>query len=339
MVSPDSGYASSNEGAPAAKSPTHKSQSLPPSDGIDTTYLRFLASNAEAGSIIGKAGTTISDFQSRSNARIQLSRNYEYFPGTSDRVIMVSGTTDEVLEAVELILTKLLNEFYAEDGDEGEPRSKVRLIVPNSSCGGIIGKGGSMIRSFIEDSGANIKISPQDHNYIGLNDRLVTVIGTLQQLVQAINLILFKLSEDLYYLQSIGPPFPYAAPYNAPSNYGPNGGGGKFQNNRFQNNKEDMSNSVTVGVADEHIGIVVGRGGRNIMEISQISGARIKISERGDFISGTCDRKVTMTGSQRAIRVAEAMIMHKVASASTPPPPPPADMNPDHLSVENLSVQ
>ncbi|CAI9280617.1 unnamed protein product [Lactuca saligna] len=30
-----------------------------------------------------------------------------------------------------------------------------------------------MIRSFIEDSGANIKISPQDHNYIGLNDRLL----------------------------------------------------------------------------------------------------------------------------------------------------------------------
>ncbi|KAI3517183.1 hypothetical protein L1887_16394 [Cichorium endivia] len=337
MGSPDSGYASSNEGAPATKTSPHKSQSFPPTDGIETTYLRFLASNAEAGSIIGKAGTTISDFQSRSNARIQLSRNYEYFPGTSDRVIMVSGTIDEVLEAVELILTKLLNEFYAEDGDEGDPRSKVRLIVPNSSCGGIIGKGGSMIRSFIEDSGANIKISPQDNNYIGLNDRLVTVIGTLQQLVQAINLILLKLSEDLYYVQSIGPPFPYAAPYNA--NYGPHGAGGKFQNNRFQNNKEDMSNSVTLGVADEHIGIVVGRGGRNIMEISQISGARIKISERGDFISGTCDRKVTVTGSQRAIRVAEAMIMHKVASASTPPPPPPPDMNPENLSVENLSVQ
>lgn len=79
-------------------------------DGIDTTYVRFLASNAEAGSIIGKGGMTISDFQSRTNARIQLSRNFEYFPGTSDRVIMVSGTIDEVLEAVELILTKLFNE-------------------------------------------------------------------------------------------------------------------------------------------------------------------------------------------------------------------------------------
>ncbi|CAH1454614.1 unnamed protein product [Lactuca virosa] len=109
----------SNEGAPAAKSLTHKSQSLPLS-------------------------------------------------GTSNMVIMVSGTIDDVLEAAELILAKLLN--------EGEPRTNARLIVPNSSCGGIIGKVGSMIRSFIEDSGANIKISPQDHNYIGLNDRLFNYV-------------------------------------------------------------------------------------------------------------------------------------------------------------------
>ncbi|KAI3793496.1 hypothetical protein L1987_36115 [Smallanthus sonchifolius] len=299
MGSPDVAYAPSVDGDPSAQSP-------PPSDCTDTTYLRFLASNAEAGSIIGKGGSTISDFQSRSNARIQLSRSYEYFPGTSDRIIMVSGTFGEVLYAIELILTKLANEFYAEDGDEAEPTSKVRLIVPNSSCGGIIGKGGSMIKSFIEDSQANIKISPQDNS---LNDRLITVVGTLQQQVQATNLILSKLSEDLYYIQSMGPAFTYAAPYGVP-NYGPNGGGRKLQNN-----KEEISNSVTLGVADEHIGIVVGRSGRNITEISQISGARIKISERGDFIHGTSNRKVTITGSQRAINVAEAMIMHKVASA------------------------
>jgi len=35
----------------------------------------------------------------------------------------------------------------------------------------------------------------------------------------------------------------------------------------FQN---DRPNSVTIGVADEYIGLVVGRGGRNIMEISQV---------------------------------------------------------------------
>lgn len=35
--------------------------------------------------------------------------------------------------------------------------------------------------------------------------------------------------------------------------------------------QEDRSNSVTIGVADEHIGLVVGRGGRNIMDISQVN--------------------------------------------------------------------
>ncbi|GKU91634.1 hypothetical protein SLEP1_g5479 [Rubroshorea leprosula] len=93
--------------------------------------------------------------------------------------------------------------------------------------------------------------------------------------------------------------------------YAPNGAGAKFQNQ-----KEDRSNSLTIGVADEHVGLILGRGGRNIVEISQVSGAKIKISDRGDFMSGTTDRKVTITGSQRAIRQAESMIMQKVAYAS-----------------------
>ena len=74
------------------------------------TFIRFLVSNAEAGSVIGKGGSTISDFQSQSGARIQLSRNHEFFPGTSDRIIMVSGTIGETLKAMDLILAKLLNE-------------------------------------------------------------------------------------------------------------------------------------------------------------------------------------------------------------------------------------
>ncbi|KAK1313425.1 hypothetical protein QJS10_CPA06g00201 [Acorus calamus] len=81
-----------------------------------------------------------------------------------------------------------------------------------------------------------------------------------------------------------------------------------------QGSREGPSDSVTIGVADEHIGAVVGRGGRNIMEISQVSGARIKISDRGDFMSGTSDRKVTITGAREAIRTAEAMIMQKVSA-------------------------
>ncbi|XP_070673863.1 protein BTR1-like isoform X6 [Malus domestica] len=309
MESTEASYMSSPEAPRRRLSPPPPKS--PGSDSVEKpTYVRFLVSNAAAGSVIGKGGATITDFQSQSGARIQLSRNHEFFPGTTDRIIMISGTINEIVKAVDLVLAKLLSELHSEETEEVEPRTKLRLVVPNSSCGGIIGKGGSTIKSFIEESQAGIKISPQDNNYFGLNDRLVTVTGSLDEQMRAVDLIVAKLSEDSHYAQSMNAPFSYPA-YNAMSYGPPNGTGGKFQNA-----KEDQSNSVTIGVADEHIGLVLGRGGRTITEISQGSGAKIKISDRGDFMSGTTDRKVTITGSQRAIRAAESMIMQKVSYAS-----------------------
>ncbi|KAG5377393.1 hypothetical protein BRARA_J02738 [Brassica rapa] len=299
------------------------------------THIRFLVSNAAAGSVIGKGGSTITEFQAKSGARIQLSRNQEFFPGTTDRIIMISGSTKEVVSGLELILEKLHSELHAEEGSDVEPRRRLRLVVPNSSCGGIIGKGGATIKSFIEESKAGIKISPLDNTYYGLSDRLVTLSGTFEEQMRAIDLILAKLTEDDHYSQNIHSPYSYAglsysgfhghpyayvlpsvatAGYNSANyapNYAHNGSGGKYQNH-----KEEASTTVTIGVSDEHIGLVLGRGGRNIMEITQMTGARIKISDRGDFMSGTTDRKVSITGSQRAIQQAETMIKQKVDSAS-----------------------
>ncbi|KAF5200504.1 Rna-binding protein nova-1 [Thalictrum thalictroides] len=185
-------------------------ESLNLEDNEKPSYIRFLVSNGAAGSVIGKGGSTITELQSQSGARIQLSRNNEFFPGTSDRIVMVSGGIDEILNAVELILGKLVGEVNVEDGHDFDPRAKVRLIVPNSSCGGIIGKGGATIKSFIEDSHAGIKISPQDNSYSGLNDRLVTLTGSLDEQIRAIYLILTRLAEDSYYSQSMNAPFSYA---------------------------------------------------------------------------------------------------------------------------------
>ncbi|XP_039129341.1 protein BTR1-like [Dioscorea cayenensis subsp. rotundata] len=334
MGSPDSASAS-----PRATAVDHSSSPRSPTsdDRVKPTHIRFLVSNMAAGSIIGKGGSTITEFQSQSHARIQLSRNHEFFPGTSDRVIMISGAFDEIMKAMELILEKLLAE--GEDGNDVDSRSTVRLVVPNNSCGGIIGKGGATIKSFIEDSQAHIKISPQDHNFVGLNDRLVTLTGSLEELLRAVDLILTKLTEDAYYLRSIYSPWPYVgvklpgyqgvpngypmAPpaYNA-MNYGPNGVGGKYPSKKVVSARspagpnEYQGDSVTIGIADEHIGVVVGRGGRNIMEITQGSGARIKISDRGDFMPGTSDRKVTITGSPEAIHIAEDMIKQKISTMS-----------------------
>lgn len=73
-------------------------------------------------------------------------------------------------------------------------------------------------RSFIEDSHANIKISPQDSLLVGVRDRLVTLTGTQEELIRAVELILSKLIEDAYYLRSISSPWPYVGMHSTDKN-------------------------------------------------------------------------------------------------------------------------
>lgn len=286
-----------------------------PEDTGNKTHIRFLVSNAEAGVVIGKGGSTINDIQSQSGARIHLSRNNELFPGTTDRIVTVSGAVDHTVKAVNLILSKLLNEFCIKDSDDVEATSTLKVIVPSSSCGGLIGKGAATLRSFKEESQADIKLSPQDNSYHGPDNRLVIIVGTIDEQMVAVALILAKLAEDTHYAHSFHALYPYAG--NNRSNFVSSGAAQKFQSSTKDDSPPQVNgnSSVTIGVSDDHIGLVVGRGGRNLTEITQNTGTRIKISNRDDFIPGTSDRKVTILGSQKAIREAEDMIMERVAFA------------------------
>ncbi|KAF3587901.1 hypothetical protein F2Q69_00032032, partial [Brassica cretica] len=169
------------------------------------THIRFLVPKALAGYVIGKGGSTITQFQDNSGAQILLSRNQEYFPGTTCRIVVMSGTTVQVLTAFQLVLAKLHCQLQAEDGSDVELR-RTRVVIPHSSCGSIIGKGGATIRSFIEDSKAGIKISPLDFE---LSDRLLTLSGTMEEQMRAIALILTKLTEEDDYSQQMHSPNSY----------------------------------------------------------------------------------------------------------------------------------
>ena len=140
---------------------------------------KFLISNAAAGSIIGKGGATISEFQEQSNARIQLSRNNEFFPGTADRVLSVSGPVNQVLTALHLIVGKVKSEDAVADSllSRDGKSTQLRLLVPAALCGTLIGKAGATIKSFHEDSHAVIMVSPQDRQPAGVPDRIVKVTG------------------------------------------------------------------------------------------------------------------------------------------------------------------
>ena len=64
-------------------------------------------------------------------------------------------------------------------------------------------------RSFVKESNATIKLSSPGDLFPGIRDRLVTVTGSLAEQVNAVTLIVKKISEDANYLQHVSAPSMY----------------------------------------------------------------------------------------------------------------------------------
>jgi hypothetical protein len=78
---------------------TEGTNSEPYSGQMDNTVpisLKLLATHLGVGAIIGKHGSSITEIQSASGAKIQISGPNEVFPGTTERIMHLSG---EMLKA------------------------------------------------------------------------------------------------------------------------------------------------------------------------------------------------------------------------------------------------
>jgi hypothetical protein len=73
----------------------------------DKAIFKMLVSDNNAGAIIGKGGSTIAQMQEESGARIKVSQNDDFYPGTRDRALLLIGTCENVLFAQELIWQKI----------------------------------------------------------------------------------------------------------------------------------------------------------------------------------------------------------------------------------------
>merc|ERR1719290_730718 len=94
-----------------------------------------------SGHIIGKGGETIAELRRSSCTNIMMSKANELFPGTQDRVSLINGSKDSISDVVKL-LVKLMKQRLEE---LGEVERQLRLVVPNSTIGMVIGKGGETV--------------------------------------------------------------------------------------------------------------------------------------------------------------------------------------------------
>ena len=68
--------------------------------------LKFLVSNNLAGGLIGRKGAEMHALQTETGARIRVSGATDLFPGTQDRVCLVTGAESAVVHASNLIVGK-----------------------------------------------------------------------------------------------------------------------------------------------------------------------------------------------------------------------------------------
>jgi hypothetical protein len=73
-----------------------------------STQLRLLVPTPLCGAIIGKGGATIRSFAEDSRAAITVSPQDKQPLGIPDRVVRITGAQDQLLRAVALLLTKLV---------------------------------------------------------------------------------------------------------------------------------------------------------------------------------------------------------------------------------------
>ncbi|GAA5971367.1 hypothetical protein JCM8115_003478 [Rhodotorula mucilaginosa] len=95
---------------------------VPSVPGSRAVTIRFIVPNSRMGSVIGKAGAKIKEIQEASGARLQASE--AMLPGSTERVLSVSGVADAIHIAVYYIGTVLLEHPTATGNTSYRPGSE-----------------------------------------------------------------------------------------------------------------------------------------------------------------------------------------------------------------------
>lgn len=329
-----------------------------------TPIVKVLIPSHAAGSIIGKGGANIAEVQQTTGARIKLSPNNDYYPGTQERVGLIMGEIDTINKMLNFVIEKIrqdppamrLNPAMTYDRERAK---QMKIVVPNSTAGLIIGKSGVTIKCIGDQTGARIQVSQKNTETVP-GERVIGITGSLEQVQAACAVIAAKVQEDPEHalnnnisysrngssslnnlsggaltgagLSGLGFPNTGSAGSNAATNNilahaALLSGGGMGANNPLLNaavgnlgplglssSSSQIHSTATVEltVPDELIGAVLGKQGKTINEFMQYSGAKIQVSQKGEFVPGTNNRKVVITGDLNCAQTAHFLITQRL---------------------------
>uniref|UniRef100_A0AC34QI19 K Homology domain-containing protein n=1 Tax=Panagrolaimus sp. JU765 TaxID=591449 RepID=A0AC34QI19_9BILA len=137
------------------------------------------------------------------------------YHNTNERICLVKGKVASCMMVVQTILDRIKekadNSGHTDPYDlKGIDRSKeMKLIVPNTSAGMVIGKSGASIKEIRESTGASIQVYPKAGSEEAKvsPERVITVgAENIQVLLDAVSKVLEKVAADPLHAQTIDNP-------------------------------------------------------------------------------------------------------------------------------------
>ncbi|KAM4044255.1 poly(rC)-binding protein 2 isoform 4-T4 [Anomaloglossus baeobatrachus] len=311
--------------------------------GLNVTLtIRLLMHGKEVGSIIGKKGESVKKMREESGARINISEG-----NCPERIITLAGPTNAIFKAFSMIIDKLeedISSSMTNSTASSKPPVTLRLVVPASQCGSLIGKGGCKIKEIRESTGAQVQVAGD--MLPNSTERAITIAGIPQSIIECVKQICVVMLES--------PPKGVTIPYRPKPSSSPvifaGGQLTKLHQLAMQQSHFPMSHSGNTGfsggidasaqttsheltIPNDLIGCIIGRQGAKINEIRQMSGAQIKIANP---VEGSTDRQVTITGSTASISLAQYLI--NVSLETAKPSSSQSVTTPDLLSISQPST-
>ncbi|XP_045909805.1 poly(rC)-binding protein 3 isoform X5 [Micropterus dolomieu] len=303
--------------------------------GLNVTLtIRLLMHGKEVGSIIGKKGETVKKMREESGARINISEG-----NCPERIVTITGPTDTIFKAFAMIAYKFEEDIINSMSNSpatSKPPVTLRLVVPASQCGSLIGKGGSKIKEMRESTGAQVQVAGD--MLPNSTERAVTISGTPEAIIQCVKQICVVMLEAYTIQGQYAIPHPdltklhqlamQQTPFTPLGQTTPAFPGTRFHLSLLESEISFLIRLLTnsgldasppastheLTIPNDLIGCIIGRQGTKINEIRQMSGAQIKIA---NAMEGSSERQITITGTPANISLAQYLINARLTSEVT----------------------
>ena len=125
-----------------------------------------------------------------------MSKNNEHYPGTIDRVSLITGSKEAISDVVQLLVKKMKERQQELNDSDTERERTMKIVVTNSTIGMVIGKGGETVEQMKQRSGTNILISKKGEEKT--LERMITLVGESRSNQIALDMILEKVIDLLF---------------------------------------------------------------------------------------------------------------------------------------------